>query len=340
MTLSEFLSQWHDTNPSVPVYTSGSTGKPKLIMADKARMAASARMTCKALGLNPGDTALVCLPMDYIAGKMMVVRCDVCNLTMVYVPPSGHPLDSVDSHIDFAAMVPMQVCNSLSDPTQYSRLRSIRNLLIGGGAIDSGTEAVLRTFPHAVWSSYGMTETLSHIALRRLDGSAYSEWYEPLPGISVSLDGGGFFYPNPLESMGQHQRQPWFGCACCPSNICRFIPSLPGYVYAVKDRNVYVNLFLSNSSTLKVAGKDVALTQATEYPYDGDVRLTINKNSAGQFALKIRVPGWVKNKPVPSDLYSYSDNKRLGYYISVNGTEIGADNGCITEDGYFTITRK
>lgn len=191
MTLSEFLSQWHDTNPSVPVYTSGSTGKPKLIMAEKTRMAASARMTCKALGLNPGDTALVCLPMDYIAGKMMVVRCDVCNLTMVYVPPSSHPLDSVDSHIDFAAMVPMQVCNSLSDPTQHSRLRSIRNLLIGGGAIDSGTEAVLRTFPHAVWSSYGMTETLSHIALRRLDGSAYSEWYEPLPGISVSLDGGG-----------------------------------------------------------------------------------------------------------------------------------------------------
>lgn len=156
----------------------------------------------------------------------------------------------------------------------------------------------------------------------------------------VSLDGGGFFYPNPLESMGQHQRQPWFGCACCPSNICRFIPSLPGYVYAVKDRNVYVNLFLSNSSSLKVAGKDVALTQATEYPYDGDVRLTINKNSAGQFTLKIRVPGWVRNKPVPSDLYSYTDNKRLGYYITVNGTDIAADNGKITDDGYFTITRK
>lgn len=82
----------------------------------------------------------------------------------------------------------------------------------------------------------------------------------------VSMDGGGFFYPNPLESMGQHQRQAWFGCACCPSNICRFLPSLPGYVYAVKDKNVYVNLFLSNSSSLKVAGKKVALSQDTQYP--------------------------------------------------------------------------
>ena len=89
----------------------------------------------------------------------------------------------------------------------------------------------------------------------------------------VSLDGGKFFYPNPLESMGQHQRQPWFGCACCPSNICRFIPSLPGYVYAVKDRNLYVNLFLANSATMKVGGKEVKLSQETQYPWNGDIAL-------------------------------------------------------------------
>lgn len=125
----------------------------------------------------------------------------------------------------------------------------------------------------------------------------------------VSLDGGGFFYPNPLESRGQHQRQPWFGCACCPSNICRFIPSLPGYVYAVKNRSLYVNLFLSNSSQLKIAGKTVALTQHTGYPYDGDIRINIDKNSAGKFAMKIRIPGWVKGQVVPTNLYSYSDGK-------------------------------
>ena len=99
------------------------------------------------------------------------------------------------------------------------------------------------------------------------------------------MDGGGFFYPNPLESMGQHQRQAWFGCACCPSNICRFLPSLPGYVYAVKDKNVYVNLFLSNSSSLKVAGKKVALSQDTKYPWNGDIAIKVDDNKAGTFSI-------------------------------------------------------
>ena len=138
----------------------------------------------------------------------------------------------------------------------------------------------------------------------------------------VSLEGNGFFYPNPLESMGQHQRQAWFGCACCPSNICRFIPSLPGYVYAVKDKNVYVNLFLSNKSELTIGKKKVILSQQTNYPWDGDITITIDKNSVGRFALKIRIPGWVKGKVVPSDLYSYADGKRLGYRISVNNQQL------------------
>lgn len=153
----------------------------------------------------------------------------------------------------------------------------------------------------------------------------------------VSLDGGKFFYPNPLESMGQHQRQAWFGCACCPSNISRFVPSLPGYVYAVKDRSVYVNLFLSNTSNLTVAGKKVTLTQTTGYPYCGDINIKVDRNSCGQFDLKIRIPGWLKSRPLPGELYSYSDNKRLGYSIKVNGVEA---EGSVTEDGYFTIPRK
>ena len=137
--------------------------------------------------------------------------------------------------------------------------------------------------------------------------------------------------------MGQHQRQAWFGCACCPSNICRFIPSLPGYIYAVKDRNVYVNLFLSNKSNLKVAGKQVVLSQTTEYPWNGDITITVDKTAAGLFAMKIRIPGWVRNQVVPSNLYQYSDNKRLGYTVLVNGQELAAN---VTEDGYYTISRK
>ena len=134
----------------------------------------------------------------------------------------------------------------------------------------------------------------------------------------VSLEGNSFYYPNPLESAGGYERQPWFGCACCPSNICRFIPSLPGYVYAVKDKNVYVNLFLSNKSELSVGGKKVRLSQTTEYPWNGDITLKVEENKAGEFWLNIRLPGWVYNQVVPSDLYTYADGKMPKFTVSVN----------------------
>ena len=160
----------------------------------------------------------------------------------------------------------------------------------------------------------------------------------------VSLDGGKFFYPNPLSCDGKYHfnadhtitRQPWFGCACCPSNISRFIPSLPGYVYAVKGKDVYVNLFMSNTSNLKVEGKAVSLEQATHYPWNGDVTIGVNKNNAGQFTMKIRIPGWVRNQVVPSDLYTYSDGKRLSYTVKVNGEPVQSE----LKDGYFCIDRR
>ncbi|RLT76155.1 glycoside hydrolase family 127 protein [bacterium J10(2018)] len=151
----------------------------------------------------------------------------------------------------------------------------------------------------------------------------------------VSLDGGGFFYPNPLESAGQHQRQPWFGCACCPSNICRFIPSLPGYIYAVKDRDVYVNLFMPNTVRLDIAGKQVSISQNTTYPWNGDIDLTVDRNKAGRFRMMIRIPGWVRNRPVPSDLYTYADNKRPLYSVTVNGKTV---DGTL-QNGYLSIDR-
>ena len=184
MTINDFLSQWHDSRATVPVYTSGSTGKPKLMMAEKVRMEASARMTCKALGLKAGDKALVCLPMDYIAGKMMVVRSLVCDLQMISIAPKGHPMadDADDEEIDFAAPPPLQVCNSKGS-------EAIKIILIGVGAIDMEMEQKLQKFPNAVWSSYGMTETLSHIALRKINGGGEdSLWYHPLPGVEISLD--------------------------------------------------------------------------------------------------------------------------------------------------------
>jgi hypothetical protein len=151
----------------------------------------------------------------------------------------------------------------------------------------------------------------------------------------VSLDGGSFFYPNPLESNGQYHRQPWFGCACCPSNICRFIPSVPGYVYAVHNSDVYVNLFMSNHSDLIVSGKAVELKQSTDYPWTGDINLEVSPKGKQEITMKIRVPGWVQGNVVPGNLYSYSDKKSLGYRVKVNGKEVTST----IEKGYFSIHR-
>ena len=193
MSLDEFLAEWHNDSEFVHVQTSGSTGSPKPMMIEKRRMLASARITCDFLGLRPDDSALLCMSLDYIAGKMMVVRSLERQLRLVTVAPSGHPLSNLSPHsscfspLVFAAMVPLQVYNSLQVPEECERLREIRHLIIGGGAIDEAMAAQLKTFPHAVWSTYGMTETLSHIALRRLSGPEASDWYTPFPSVNLSL---------------------------------------------------------------------------------------------------------------------------------------------------------
>ena len=186
MSVEEFLEEWNNPSPTLLVHTSGSTGKPKPMVVEKRRMEASARITCSFLGLHEGDTALLCMPLDYIAGKMMVVRAVTCGLRLVAVEPSGLPVWK--EPIDFAAMVPLQVYNLLQTPDGSERLRNIRNLIIGGGSIDAALATTLATFPHPVWSTYGMTETLSHIALRPLNGPDASDWYTPLKGVSVSLN--------------------------------------------------------------------------------------------------------------------------------------------------------
>lgn len=161
----------------------------------------------------------------------------------------------------------------------------------------------------------------------------------------MSVDGGRFFYPNPLSCDGKYgfnyggtqTRQPWFGCACCPSNVCRFIPSLPGYLYAVKDDNLYVNLYAPSESAISVKGKEVVLCQETNYPWDGDISLRISSCKAKDFTLKLRIPGWVQGKVVPTDLYSYVDGCELGYTVSINGTPVETN---ISEDGYLAISRR
>jgi DUF1680 family protein len=152
----------------------------------------------------------------------------------------------------------------------------------------------------------------------------------------VSLDGGAFFYPNPLESDGSHQRQPWFGCACCPSNISRFIPSLPGYVYATKKDTLWVNLYLANTLDTQLDGKAFRLTQQTTYPWSGDIVLTVDKaQNRHATTLKLRIPGWVRGEVAPGGLYSYADGKQTDYSILVNGKPA---EGTL-QNGYFCIRR-
>ncbi len=214
----------------------------------------------------------------------------------------------------------------------------------GVGATSSG-EAFGKNYELPNMSAY--CETCAAIAQVYLNYRLFllhgeSKYYDALErtlynGVisGISIDGGHFFYPNPLQSMGQHQRQAWFGCACCPSNAARFIPSLPQYIYAVKDNSFYVNLFAGNETNVKVGGKKITFVQKTNYPWDGDIEMTMKKAS-GQFDLNIRIPGWVRGQVVPSDLYTYVDGKHLGYTVTLNGQKVESE----LKDGYFVIDRK
>jgi O-succinylbenzoic acid--CoA ligase len=185
--LEHFLNEWENDSLYIKVHTSGSTGKPKEMLVEKQRMRNSARITCDFLQLKAGDTALLCMPLDFIAGKMMVVRALERSMNLIAVTPSSHPLRDLGQSIQFAAMVPLQVFHTLEDDEETKRLKQIERLIIGGGAIDKALEEKLHTFPHAVYSTYGMTETLSHIALRRLSGKEASDHYIPFPSVHLSL---------------------------------------------------------------------------------------------------------------------------------------------------------
>ncbi len=197
LELTAFLRDWFAPSPTLEVKTSGSTGVPKRMQVSKEHMMHSAQLTLEFLHLKRGDSALLCMPLEYIAGKMVVVRALVGGLDLYPVAPCGQPLAPVQGQgqeypnlpqpLKFAAMIPLQVYNSLQDEKQRQALRDIEQLIIGGGAIDEALEQELSTFPHYVWSTYGMTETLSHIALRRVNGSEASEYYQPFAHVHLEL---------------------------------------------------------------------------------------------------------------------------------------------------------
>jgi len=151
----------------------------------------------------------------------------------------------------------------------------------------------------------------------------------------ISMEGDRFFYPNPLESIGQHARSPWFGCACCPSNVARFIPSVPGYTYAHKDGDVYVNLFISGTATVETVGNKITLTQKTGYPWQDGIHIAVEPKKQQQFTLFVRIPGWARNEPVPSDLYRFQRPNKEEPSLNVNGETVKID----LKNGFAAIDR-
>lgn len=151
----------------------------------------------------------------------------------------------------------------------------------------------------------------------------------------VSLEGKDFFYPNPLESNGRLRRSPWFGCACCPGNVARFLASVPGYVYAKKDHEVFVNLFAGGTAKIELADNTVQIDQETNYPWDGRVKMTVAPEKNGRFTIHVRIPGWALNQPVPSNLYRYKTQSKLAPTIKVNGKKVQLE----LVDGYVQLTK-
>ena len=188
---ANFKARWCNPSPTLTLHTSGSTGEPKPFEAEKVRMWHSAETTLQALGLQQGNTALLCLPLQFVAGQMMLVRAMAGGLQTLLRTPSLHPYAGLHEAPDFAALTPAQVAETLRVPHERSLLRRTLCLIIGGGALPPAVEEAVRTFPHPIFSTYGMTETLSHIALRRLNGEQASHAYTPLPGVSVGTDAEG-----------------------------------------------------------------------------------------------------------------------------------------------------
>jgi hypothetical protein len=151
----------------------------------------------------------------------------------------------------------------------------------------------------------------------------------------ISLSGDHFFYPNPLASDGTYERSEWFGCACCPSNLCRFTASVPGYVYAHKADSLYVNLYMQGTADVTLASGEVKISQTADMPWNGDVSITIDHATGQAFTLMMRLPAWATDAPLATDLYTYLNSEQKTVTVNVNGTP----TDYTLTDGYMTISR-
>ena len=176
--VGDFLLDWFDSKDYIEMFTSGSTGKPKTVVVKKQAMVNSAIATGDFFDLKPGNSALQCLPVKYVAGKMMLVRAMILGLDLEFVAPSSHPMRNNEIDFDFVAMVPLQAQNSIQE------LKKVKKLIIGGAAVNKTLEKQLLKLKTEVYETYGMTETITHIAARKLGEKAFTV----LPDVTVSYD--------------------------------------------------------------------------------------------------------------------------------------------------------
>lgn len=180
-----FILKWFSNDESIAVTTSGSTGKPKSIELSKEKMIESAKATISFFNLEKGNSALLCLPVKYIAGKMMIVRALVGGMNLEFVEPASSPDLSGFTQIDFAAMTPMQAIKLVQTTNSIRNLQKVKKLILGGSALPAKLEEKLQGLKTEIWQTYGMTETITHIALRKVNGKNHSGWYQTLPGVHV-----------------------------------------------------------------------------------------------------------------------------------------------------------
>ena len=237
-----------------------------------------------------------------------------------------------------------------NDPAYINATQAIWNDIVrtkyyitGGIGASGGNEGFAKRYELPNMSAY--CETCASIAnvlwnFRMFLHSGEAQFYDVLErtlynGLlsGLGLTGDLFFYPNPLESNGQHQRQEWFGCACCPSNLSRFIPSVPGYVYSTGENDLFVNLYMANKAKIDLNGTQINITQDTRYPYDGAIKLILDPEKKSTFSLNLRVPGWARNEVVPGDLYHFKKQYQGEIIVMVNGDK---QPGEIT-DGFIRL---
>ena len=250
----------------------------------------------------------------------------------------------------FAGMA--DVAALTNDPGYVDATRAIWNDIVrtklyitGGIGATGGNEGFAAPYELPNMSAY--CETCASIAnvfwnFRMFLHSGEVEFYDVLERTlyngmlsGVGLSGDLFFYPNPLESYGQHQRQEWFGCACCPSNISRFIPSIPGYIYATGEHDLFVNLYMANKAIIDLNDILINIRQDTRYPYDGAIKFIIEPEQEATFNLNLRIPGWARNEVVPGDLYHFRKHNEGEITVSVNGEK----QEIKIQDGYIRLNK-